>query len=812
MRTIITILVTALSLHVTAQQVTGNVKDADGNPLSGATVTLLRDSAIVKLGVTNAKGFYTFSSVKPGTYRVRSSFIGYKNSVSAPFAVAADAVKVPDQQLVKAGGQLKEVALTSQKPIVEVKADKMIVNVEGTINSVGSDALELLRRSPAVTIDKDDNISMSGKNGVQVYIDGRQTPLAGQDLANYLKSLQSSNIEAIELITNPSAKYDAAGNAGIINIRLKKNKSFGTNGSVNAGFNEGITPKYNAGFTINYRNKKINLFGNYGYNKSSNDARLNLDRTVADTNFSQKGAISFKNKSHNFKGGADYFIDKKNTLGVIVNGTFADPRVNNYGYTTITYVPTNRVDRVLIANNTNALKRHNVNFNLNYSYINPNGKNLTLNADHGTYKLSSDQYQPNYYYDPSGQNFKNSEIYELIAPTTININSFKADWEQNYAKGKLGIGGKTAFIKTNNDFQFYDVTPSGNQFNKDNSNTFAYKENINAGYVNYNRQFKGLMIQAGVRIENTTTEGNSIGLTKNAGVYTKFDSTFKRDYTDVFPSGAITFNKNPKSQLNFTYSRRIDRPAYQDLNPFEFRLDAYTYMKGNINLRPQYTNSFGVTHTYMYKLNTTLNYSHIKDLFVQLPDVANVSRAVLSKKNLATQDIVSLNISYPYQHKSYSLFANMNGNYSKYKADLGPNRKIDLDAVGASLFMQNTLKFAKTFTAELSGFYNSPTIYQGSFKAKALWNIDAGLQKQVMKGRGTLKASVSDVFNSLKFRGHTEFAGQVASFTQKGETRMLKLNFVYRFGSNQVKGARQRALGAEEENKRTQQSGGIGQQ
>jgi len=798
------------TLGTYAQQISGAVKDAEGNGLTGATISLLRDSGkVVKLGVSKANGLYSFAGIKDGNYRINASFVGYKNEMSAPFSFSNADVQVPELKLSKGAAQLNTVAVTSQKPIVEVKADKMIVNVEGTINSVGSDALDLLRKSPGIQVDKDDNLSMSGKSGVQVYIDGRQTPLAGQDLANYLKSLQSSNIEAIELITNPSAKYDAAGNAGIINIRLKKNKSFGTNGSVNAGWNEGITPKYNAGLSINHRNKSINIFGNYSYNRSSNEGHLNLNRTVLDTNFNQNGVITFKNKSHNFKVGMDYFIDKKSTIGVIVNGTYADPQFNNYGRTPITYVPTNTVNRILVANNTNSLKRHNVNFNLNYSYINPNGKNLTLNADHGTYNLNSNQYQPNFYYEPSGQNIISSVIYRMIAPTTIDINSVKADWEQNYAKGKLGFGGKTAFINTNNDFQRYNVTPTGDQLDKDRSNTFTYKENINAGYVNFNRPFKGFAIQAGVRVENTTTKGVSNGLKNNGGIYSKYDSTFNRNYTDVFPSAAITFNKNPKSQFNLTYSRRIDRPAYQDLNPFEFKLDEYTFMKGNINLRPQYTNSFGITHTYMYKLNTTLNYSHVKDLFVQLPDTTEKSKAFLSKRNLATQDIVSLNISYPYTHKNYTLFTNINANYSHYQADLGPGRIIDLNTVGTTIFMQNSLKFSKTWTAELSGFYNSPTIYQGTFKAKGIWNIDAGLQDQVLKGRGTIKASVSDIFHSLKFQGSADFAGQKSVFTQQGESRMFKLNFVYRFGSNQVKAARQRNSGSEEENKRVQQSGGV---
>ena len=263
-------------------------------------------------------------------------------------------------------------------------------------------------------------------------------------------------------------------------------------------------------------------------------------------------------------------------------------------------------------------------------------------------------------------------------------------------------------------------------------------------------------------------------------------------------------------QWSLTYSRRIDRPAYQDLNPFEFKLDEYTFQKGNINLRPQYTNSFGITHTYKYKLNINLNYSHVTDMFTQLIDTAEKSKAFISKKNLATQDIASLTASYPFQYKAYSLFTNISTNYSIYHADFGEGRKVDLDAFGFNFFAQNSLKFAKTWTAELSGFYNAPTIYQGSFKGRALYSIDAGLQKQVMKGKATIKASVSDLFHTMRFRATSDFAGQSTMFTSRWESRQFKLNFNFRFGNNGVKPARQRSGGADDELKRTQQSSGMG--
>ena len=262
------------------------------------------------------------------------------------------------------------------------------------------------------------------------------------------------------------------------------------------------------------------------------------------------------------------------------------------------------------------------------------------------------------------------------------------------------------------------------------------------------------------------------------------------------------------SQFSFTFSRRIDRPNYQDLNPFEFKIDEYTFRKGNTGLRPQYTNSVGITHTYKYRLNTTLNYSHVKDIFSQLVDVTEKSKAFITQKNLATQDIVSLNISYPFQYKWYSIFGNVNTYYTKYKADNGPGKKIDLDVFALNFFAQQTFKLGKGWTGEMSGFYTSPSIWQGTIKSSYIWSVDGGFQKTVLKGMGNIKASVSDIFHTLKWKGTSNYAGQHTVASGNFESRQFKLNFTYRFGNSQVKAARQRKTGAEEENKRANDSGG----
>jgi iron complex outermembrane recepter protein len=267
-------------------------------------------------------------------------------------------------------------------------------------------------------------------------------------------------------------------------------------------------------------------------------------------------------------------------------------------------------------------------------------------------------------------------------------------------------------------------------------------------------------------------------------------------------------NKKPMNQFSFTFSRRIDRPNYQDLNPFEFKLDEYTYRKGNTELRPQYTNSVGITHTYKYRLNTTLNYSHVKDIFSSVIDVIDKSKSFMTNKNLATQDIVSLNISYPFMYKWYSIFGNLNAFYSKYKADLGVDRKVDLDVYAFTFFAQQTIRLGKGWTSEFSGFYASPSIWQGTIKSSEIWSVDGGFQKTVFKGNGTFKASVSDIFHTMKWRGRSNYAGQVLVANGNMESRQLKLNFTYRFGNSQVKAARQRKTSIEEENKRAADSGG----
>jgi hypothetical protein len=323
------------------------------------------------------------------------------------------------------------------------------------------------------------------------------------------------------------------------------------------------------------------------------------------------------------------------------------------------------------------------------------------------------------------------------------------------------------------------------------------------------------MYQVGVRVENTVTEGRSTGQKwdKNNNKYVPFDSTFTRNYTNAFPSAAITFNKNPKNQWTVSYSRRIDRPAYQDLNPFEFKIDAYTYQKGNTELIPQFTHALSLTNIYKFKLTTSLSYSHTDDVFSPLTEVyvdanGRTSASYLIKRNLAQQDNIALNISFPYQYKAYSLFLNGNAFYSHFKSNNGQNKNIDVDVFSYRIFAQNSLKLNKTITAELSGWFNGPSLWGGTFKNRPMGQMDIGLQKVIFQGKGNIRFALSDVFKTFEVYSVANYDGQYTRVNFMQESRVFRINFSYRFGSSTVKAARNRKTAAEDENNRANGGGG----
>lgn len=795
--TLLTLCFSVFSFKAQSANISGEVKNEKGKLLSHVAVLLLqsKDSSLVKGDYTNEAGVFKFENIENGTYLISVSSIGFQKYYSEPMIVTANDLQ-KNITLNNADKALREVKVIGKKPMIEVKADKTVFNVEQSINATGSNALDLLRKSPGVRVDKDENIEMRGKNNVLVYIDGKPTYMGTKDLAAMLKNLQSSDIESIELISNPSAKYDASGNAGIINIKLKKNKKFGTNGSLNLGVAQGKYFKQNAALNLNHRNKDVNVFGNYSFNQGKNFNFQNFDRTQNAQQYDFKSENVNQNAVHNIKVGADYYINKKNVIGVMANLMINQGNFSSSSKTDINALGGN-IDKRLIANNTIAGNSLNGGINLNYKYEDTSGRSFNIDVDYGNFNSQNKSYQPNTYWNPTETNIISQSIYRNFTPTIINIYTAKSDYEQNFLKGKLGIGVKTAYVKTDNDFQFFDVVNNEDTLNLNRSNHFVYIENVNAGYINYSRAFgEKLSTQLGLRVEQTNSKGQL------SSAFPQNDDTVNRYYINLFPSAGFSYNINANHSLGITYSRRIDRPNYQDLNPFENKLDELTYEKGNAFLRPQYTNSIDLTHTFKQYFTTSLSFSRVIDMFMQTTDTTEFSRTYVTQKNFASKDLAGINISFPAPIKKWwMIYFNLNANYNKLQANF-EGRKLSNTYYTYTVYADNNFTLPKDFSLNITGWYTGPNYWGGTFKMKPMGSLDLGLQKLFLNKKLSAKISLSDVFKTQRWYAISNFSGLYVDANGNYESRQLRLNLTYRFGRNEIAKRRERESGAEKESER----------
>ncbi len=780
-------------------EISGSLVTEAGDQVSYATIMLNQasDSSLYKAGVSELDGSFKFINVPEGSYVLHITYVGYASYTSDVIDLAqGEKLRLPVITIRQEAEELDEVVVKAARPLIEVQPDKTVFNVDGSINAAGNDAMELLRKAPGVVVDNNDNILLQGKSGVKVYIDGKPSPLSTSDLANYLKTMQSNEIDAIEIISNPGAKYEAEGNAGIINIRLKKDKSLGTNGSLNLGYRYGQSSKYSASTNFNHRNKNVNIFGSYSYFDGDFNNDFSLYREQSGMIYDQSNNNGYSTNSHNFRMGSDFFLSEKSTLGLLVTGNINNWESLSRSNTDIFPIG-GELTEVLDASNDGNGDRDNFNFNINYALRGSEGSSLNIDVDYGRYRNAGNSYQPNIYFDPTRSNIISQRIFSTITPTDIDIYTFKLDREQKALGGQLGYGAKFSLVRTDNTYDFFDVIDGSEIQNPDRSNNFVYEENINAGYLTWKGSYNDKWtISAGLRVEHTYSKGD---LTSAVVID---DQVVERDYFNVFPSGGVTYQASEKHNLRLNYSRRIDRPSYQDLNPFEDKLDELTFQKGNPFLNPQYSNNIAFTHTYNYRLTSTLSYTNTKDVFTQITDKLDERSAILTYVNLAKQTNLSLSVAYPF---SITKWWDAYGTVTAYRLHNEANfdgKIIDLNANILNLYAQNTFLLPKGFKLELSGWYNSPAIWQGNWTTNSQYDISAGIQKKVFNDKGNLKLSLSDIFLTNSWSGESRFGDLFMTGGGQWESRQVRFNFSYSFGNQQVKSSRRRSTGLEDEQRR----------
>lgn len=783
-----------------AQKITGLVKDHKES-LPAATVLLYKasDSVLVTTGITDNSGKYLLTA-PPGSYYVTAASIGYHKVKSAVFKLSSGSdMSLPAITLEESSSQLKEVSITHTKPILERKADRLIFNIEAAPSAAGLNGLEALRKAPGVTVDNNNNISLAGKENVLVMIDGKQTYMSNTEVANLLKTMQSSDMETIEILSNPGSKYEANTTGGIINIKTKKGKAVGFNGTVvaGAGFNSRLTE--NASVNMNYRKQAYNIFGSYSYSNGKYVEHLYLDRVLGGaTNpvyYQQRNRDSSNYNHHNFKIGTDFFLSKNHTIGFLVKGNLNKSSSVSTGRTAIG-TSFQDVDSVLKAKGFDRENRHNFTYNINYKGIlDTSGQEITIDADY--YKVGGNERNiyTNFFYTPEDIFSSNGQLYRAFSPPDIAVKSLKADYSLPFNKKmKMEAGFKISSVRTDNDFKvengFGDRwVPDASQ-----SNQFKYQEDIQAIYANLNATAGKISVQAGLRAERTRSLGNSV----TAALLTE------RNYFNLFPSLTVSQHFNENNLLNLSLSRKLNRPGYGKLNPFIFYLDQYTYNVGNPYLKPEYSNNAELSYMLRQKYNISAAYTHTSDVITQvlLPDEEKQA-TYQTNINLATENIFSVTLNFPVM---LTRWWNMNNNIVAYhKALQSPEvsgNSVRTSGSTANLYSQQNLTFNKKWSGDVSVMYSTPQI-EGLMKIQSLFSTDLGMQYNFRDNLGSLKLGVSDIFHSSTIKLSSKLAGNNFTGSQFGQSTSARITYTRRFGKLTVKSARNRTTGVDDEQKRS---------
>ncbi len=792
--------------------VSGDVRSEAGKPVQFATLMLVKaaDSSLVKGAISDVDGRYVLEAAASGTYRVAASLVGYKKVFSPVFSLNASH---PDHRLASLvlsedAKQLGEVKVTGRKPFIEQQPDKLVLNVENSIVASGGTALEVLEKAPGVVVDQqNDRLSLKGREGVLVMIDGKPTYLSAAEVMNLLRSTPSNSVETIEIISNPSARYDAAGTSGIINIRLKRSSraSDGTNGSLTLGAGYGRFPKYNGGLTLNSRRGAWNLYGNYNYDHREGYGGIDLERRFNDNGVrsivEQTGYRPNRSDGHTFRAGIDFTPGKRNTFGLLLNGLLVDSRarINN----------DNRVltaDRVLLSSQTmiNATRRSSERLaaNLNYRHTfdstrrGGQGRELLVDLDGSKVTIDPTDNLITRSFHASGAESRPPLVQRSLSPSEVTIRAGKLDYVHPLGKkARLEAGWKTSYVTSDNDVRFETRTEGAWQSDSSRTNHFVYEETIHAAYLNGRQEWKRWTLQAGLRMEQTRSTGNSITLSK----------IVERSYTNLFPSVFLTQKLSDKHQLQYSFSRRIDRPNYQHLNPFVYVMDPYAYFQGNPYLKPQYTNAFQVGYTYKGETTLSFGFNRTTDVITDVTEQNDRTR--VTKVTLLNLDVLTnlnLNLSFPVTvarwwttRQSVNLFRNA------YDADyLG--KRLTNSGYSANLMSNHSFTLPKGFSAEVVGQYNSPFVY-GLNKMRGFGQVSLGVQKSLWEKKATLRLNVSDLFYTNQNRGRIAYQNMDIRFRSFYESRVVRLNFSYNFGNRNVKAARNRRTSLEDEQNRVGQ-------
>ena len=794
---------------VAQHTLTGQIQDPDGHAVAYANVVLYRaaDSTLVKVETTNDEGRFRLVDVITDLYNLSVIAIGAPDLVRPELSIDGD-TDLGVLSMAPGGIDLEGATVTARRALVEVKPDRTVFNVQGTINAAGNDALGILRMAPGVTLDNNDNISILSRAGVIIYVDGRRLPLSGTDLTNYLRNLTSEQIEAIDIISSPGAKYEAEGNAGIIDIRLKKAENEGTNGTVSASGSQGRYAIYALTASGNYRNRSFNLFGNLGYT-------ANESYTDNDFRSTQNGFLLLDDqysrpllRTPSVRLGTDFYLGERHTLGVLYSGQFqrSDRTVDNR---TVIFTDSSasmhsppaidRADSILIGGVDGRGDHTQNTFNLNYNFAIAAGHNLNFDVDYGRFRNDDVLGQPNRYVTPAGTLLSEADAY-FDTPIDIDIYTARLDYDFPVGKGAGSTGAKFTRVSTDNTFLAYDGLFAERELDAEQSNAFTYDENVYAAYLSYaGNAGDKLSYSLGLRMEATRAEGVLTAIPA-ATVTTPVDS----NYLSLFPNAGLTYQLTDNQTLSLRYGRRINRPDYNVLNPFRVQLNELSYEAGNPTLGPEIVNNLQLGYNLARRYNFQLAYSRTESAIARLfsPDRINPQAGFATYDNLAKRSVYSFSASAPVELTPWwSIYLSAAASYVSNEADftgeLGLDAAVDVEQFNYSGLIQNTFQLPWSLTGELTGRYISAGVSEGIFEYDDLGYVNVGLQRKFLSNQLNVKLSGNDLFRTFVIDGTSDFNGLFLRGNIIRDSRRVALSISYIFGNQKVS-SRRRDTGLDE--------------
>ncbi|TPE43017.1 outer membrane beta-barrel family protein [Pontibacter mangrovi] len=793
------------SSHTFAQSggmLTGTVQDDQEQPLGFANVAVLEAATakVVTGAIADMDGNFQIMTPAKGKYLLKLTALGYVELQTPAFDVTAanfskDFGKLQLKQDVKT---LKEVQVQAMRPTVITEPDKMVVSVEGTALASGATAYEVLTKSPGVWVDQDGNIQLNGKSGVQMMINGKRSYLSGKELQTLLQGMSAENIKDLELITNPSAKFDAEGASGVININLKKAVDTGMNGSVYAGYQYNNVNTYTSGADMSYKSGKWNSFGSLDLARRKRYRDMEMKRIFLNpdgstSKFDQTGREENERFEPSLRIGTDYDFNEKHSIGAMAN---VITNSTDFFFHTESYLrdPNVADDLFIDAMNKGEGTYSNGTFNLHYlGKLDTIGTTLSSDLDYVHISSHDKAGFDNQYFTLPATTPDSVQMLSNNNPTKYDIYSAKVDFTKPLSKKtKLELGAKASHVVSDNELLFYEEADTRKTLDPKRSNHFIYKENIYAAYANLNTSLgEKWTLQAGLRAEQTDSRGNS--LTKNE----KTD----RNYLNLFPSVFLQQKVSDNYQIGYKYSRRINRPNYQALNPFIFYLDPYTSAQGNPQLRPQYTNSFEVTQTLKQTYNLILGYSITEDFIAEVPEQnPEDNTTVFQQQNVRNMKSARATLVAPIKvSNNWDVSNNIIVMYQEFTHPRNGEMVVN-DQVTAIAQTTNNIMLPHGIRMEVGGSYQSPAVY-GLYNVGEQWWVDAGLKRSFLDDKLTLSMNVTDIFRSRILKVDTELNGNVNAIEQYHGARGVRFNIRYRFNKGSEFESKKRNVNLDELNR-----------